>query len=169
MNAAATPIRRRMSRRHYGMGDEQPATTVIDVPPPGSTSSQIPLASPTDQTVSVQQLRNDAAQGLFNDLTPPAIYQGEQAYSTAQATIAAGAGTGLAFDSGGGGGGVIQRVPQLLTAPATISTQSVPGATGVLGNFTTLLGQPVSASLPWLTWGWALLIGLGIVLMMRQK
>ena len=54
-------------------------------------------------------------------------------------------------------------------APTATSTQSLPQTSSALSNLTSLLAQPVVASIPWLTWGWALLIALGFIVVMRKR
>ena len=134
-------------------------------------------------TVKATDLAQASSQGQFNNLEPPSVYQGEQAYTSSQATVAAGAGKGLYIDpdtvvpGAGGGGSSGSGAPSASSGtiiaptivPTATSTQAVSQTSSALSNLTSLLAQPITASIPWLTWGWALLIALGFVVVMRKR
>ena len=133
--------------------------------------------------ISVQALQQANSQGQFNNLEPPSVYQGEAAYTNAQADVAAGAGKGLYIDpdtvvpGAGGGGSSGSGAPSASSGtiiaptivPTATSTQAVSQTSSALSNLTSLLAQPITASIPWLTWGWALLIALGFIVVMRKR
>jgi hypothetical protein len=161
--ATAPTIRRRAHRRQIGDLNLDSQSS------PGTGASGDGAGG--GATVSVQDLQQQNSAGDFNNLQPPAIYQGEQAYSTQAANMET-PGVLTNPDAPGGGGHGSQwipaaRQPVVPTSPVASSTQSLPQTTG-LASIVSLLGQPVFASLPWFTWGWVLTIA-GVVIVWKMR
>ena len=188
MSALAIPIRGRLARRRgmRGADDEFVASYVIDPDPGGGgtggeADSGTTAGSPG--IVTIPELRQQYEQGDFS--SAPAVpgqysaaYNPQSPYeslllnanpdvyvvpSGGPGAVAGQENLAMAFRDPGSPGGV--RAVSASTAATTTATQS----SGLLSTATGFLGQPVTAAMPWLTWGWALLIGLGLIVVMRKS
>jgi hypothetical protein len=153
------------------MGDDAFDTLAVDIggggggggPEPidvsGMVPSQIPMPDvPPAQpgTVSVADLQSQYQSGQVDN---PNL-KVQAGYNTAglePGTILPGV-VSPYLDVGGGGGGSPATATSA-SAPVAVSTQSQPGGgVAAIAPATSVLAQPVFASLPSITWGWALVL-----------
>lgn len=183
VNLARMPRRRRGMR---GLGYDYVDGSEIDIfagdeeggsgdgavlPPDSSTISSNPTVLPPDTgfppsgTISVPELQQ-GNQAAFNNLQTPQPYFGQNSSQFAPfATYATNVGPGGA----GGGGGVGARVVTPTTALVGSATPAPAAVTasGVLGSAESLFSTPIYTGSP-ITWGWVLLGGVVLWLLMRK-
>lgn len=151
----------------------------IDIPLP----TQIPYVPDTSgASVDVNQLAQENAAGAFNNLKTPQPYYGNNSDQFADpwggpVTYATGPGGG-AFtayqpsstvgmtEGGGGGGGVAARIGVTTTnLPVSAASSAV---SSTVTSVESLFSQPVVAGSS-ITWGWVVLGGLALWLLMRNN
>ena len=167
-----------------GADDEFVASYFVDPSPGGGgggtqTGSDAPPGGPG--IVSIPSLRQQYEQGDFSSAPPvPSQYDVGSAYSpqSAYEALLLNADPNAYVIPSGGAGPIAGQENLALAfrdpgSPSGIRLASYSAGAaqspGLLTTATGLLGQPLTASVPWLTWGWALLIGLGLIIVMKKS